>query len=518
MKKHNLLILSIGVALIFIGMSISFIQGKNEAISIIPLVIGTIMTVLYIATNTKNLADFMTSKGFKYGANSLVMTVIFVAILVFLQIIVIDKKIQYDLTSDKNFTLSEQAQKVLTDLKNKLQVIAFVDKQNANRVKDLLEQFKTVSSNFSYEIIDPNSNPSKAKQYEIRENNTLVFVNGVKQEKINEITEEKITNTLIKVTREGQKKIYFVQGHGEKVTTDTNKDGISFIKDELNKQNYLTDNLIILQKKEIPNDASVIVLAGVEKDLMEEEETALKNYIAKGGRVLLLTDPDVSKGIRKFLTNYNIKVREDIIVDKLSKMYGGDFLMPMVAQYPEHQITKSLRAASFYPISSSLDISTSGKNNITVISLANTSPESWGEINKELLKQNQAKFDPEDTRGPLTIGALATIKVEDKNNKKADPENKKEKTGQLIVFGNSSFLANDNLNLSGNEDLALNAINWLAEENDLVSIKPKDRKNTPLVMDAEQGKWLLFSTLIFLPLLSMALGIFVITRRRFRTV
>jgi len=276
MKKNNYLILFFGIFLIFSGFASFFIQGKTDLASIIMLISGFLITIIFIMLNSKDLLSLLLKREVKYGANSLLMTIIFIAILVFVQIIVVDKKIQFDFTSEKIFTLSEQSTKVLNNLKNPIKVMAFTNKATEIKINDILEIYRIKSKMFSYEIIDPSTNPIKAKEYNIQVNNTLIFFNGDKKEKITEINEEKITNTLIKITREQKKKIYFTQGHGEKLLTDNNKDGISTIKNELIKQSYEVEPLIILQKKQIPDDAFIVVLDGLQKKHDERRRVSVR--------------------------------------------------------------------------------------------------------------------------------------------------------------------------------------------------------------------------------------------------
>lgn len=461
--------------------------------------------------NNSKVKSFLFSRGFKYTSSSLVSIISFISILIIIQVITFNKKIQKDITLSQNFTLSEQSQKILKNLKDKIELIAFIKKGDI-KTKDLLEQYKAQSSNLSYELYDPSFNPSKAKQYDIRDLNTIVVSNGLKQEKINIISEDKITNALIKVTREGQKKIYFVKGHGEKNINDFNRDGLSALREELVKQNYQVEELLLLQKKEIPSDSSVIIFPGVKTPLMKEEEVLIDSYLKKGGRIILLTDPDYSKNINPSIKKYNVSFRDDLIVDKLSRAFGGDFLVPMITQYGNSDMVKELRSASFLPLTSSIDTSLSGTNNIFVESLAYTTQDSWGEKNKSLLKQNKAKYDPEDTLGPLTVATYSKILSNDKKDK-----NSKERFGYLTLFGDSDFIINSNLMVSGNSDLILNIINWSAQQEDLISIRPKENKSNPLLLTETQGNTLFIVNVILLPFSLVLIGSFILIRRRIKT-
>ncbi|MEK7432806.1 MAG: Gldg family protein [Cyanobacteriota bacterium] len=181
MKKNNYLILFFGIFLIFSGFASFFIQGKADLASIIMLISGFLITIIFIMLNSKDLLSLLLKRDVKYGANSLLMTIIFIAILVFVQIIVVDKKIQFDFTSEKIFTLSEQSTKVLNNLKNPIKVMAFTNKATEIKINDILEIYRIKSKMFSYETIDPSTNPIKAKEYNIQVNNTLIFFNGDKK-------------------------------------------------------------------------------------------------------------------------------------------------------------------------------------------------------------------------------------------------------------------------------------------------------------------------------------------------
>lgn len=468
-----------------------------------------------MVNNNSKIKSLLFSRKFKYTSSSLVSIISFISILIIIQVITFNKKIQKDITLSQNFTLSDQSQKILKNLKDKIQLIAFVKKGDM-KTKDLLEQYKAQSSNLSYELYDPSFNPSKAKQYDIRDLNTIVISNGLKQEKINTISEDKITNALIKVTKEGQKKIYFVKGHGEKDINDFNRDGLSALKEELIKQNYQVEELLLLQKKEIPSDCSVLIFGGIKTSLMKEEESLIDSYLKKGGRSIILTDPDYSKNINKFVKKYNAYFRDDLIVDKLSRAFGGDFLVPMITQYGNLDMVKELRSASFLPLTSSIDTSLSGTNNIFVESLAYTTPDSWGEKNKELLKQNKAKYDSDDILGPLTVASYSKIPSKTSDKEKKDT-NTKEKFGYLTLFGDSDFIINSNLMVSGNSDFILNIINWSAQQDDLISIRPKENKNTPLFLTETQGNTLFLVNVILLPFTLVLIGSFVLIRRRIKT-
>lgn len=515
MKKISLLGI-LGILLVLIGFIGTFLRGNSDTPSIIIISVGAAVTLFYIFMDIKNIFSFLKSKGFQYGTNSFLMVVIFLAILIFLQMIVTNKKVQFDLTENKRFSLSEQTVKILDNLKQDIDVVAFVEKGREGIVKDLLEQYKIKSPKFKYDVVDPNKNPGLAKKYEIKKYGTLIIKSDIKTEMIEEFSEEKITNTLIKVTKEGSKTIYFSEGHGEKTINDLAERGIGNLKDALNKQNYEVKSLVLAKIKEIPNDASVFIISGATKDFLPEEEVILKNYVKKGGSLIVLVDPDASQSINKFVENYGITVVNDFIVDQFSTVFGADFLMPIVDQnsYSAHPITQNFRVMTIFPLATSLQ----QKNDVKDASLeilASTSQSSWGETDKEMLKNKKLRFDQDkDLKGPLPIAILSKVKVEGKENGTSE----KEKVAKVLVFGDSDFIANANLKIFGNSDLMLNSISWLADEDDLIAIRAKDPQNTPLILTGVQNKIILLVNLILLPVSIIFIAVFVLTKRRFKTV
>jgi len=515
-KKLTLLGIT-GVLLLIIGFVGTFIRGNNDTPSIVIISVGAAVVLFYLFMDMKNIFSFLKSKGFQYGTNSILMVVIFLAILIFLQMIVTNKKVQFDLTENKSFSLSEQTVKILDGLTQDIDVVAFVEKGRESQVKDILEQYRVKSPKFKYELVDPNKNPGLAKKYEIKKFGTLVLKSDIKTEKIEEISEEKITNTLIKVTREGVKTVYFSEGHGEKSLIDQSEKGLGNFKDELTKQNYQVKSLVLAQVKEIPSDASVVLIAGATKDFLPAEEDILKKYVQKGGSLIVLVDPDASQSINKFVENYGILVQNNFVVDQLSTIFGADYLMPIVNNngYGTNPITENFREMTIYPLATSLQQKT-GVKDVTVETLASTSESSWGETDKEMLKNKKLRFDAgQDIKGPLPIMMLSKVKLEQGKNPMAD---NKDKVSKVLVVGDSDFVTNGNFKIFGNSDLMLNAVSWLADEEDLIAIRAKNPKNTPLLLTEVQNKILLLTNLIFLPISIIIIAIFVLSRRRFKTV
>lgn len=495
-------------------------------------IVGLICILLYIVLTFKTVQAQLMKRSVKYGANATVMILIVLGIIILVEAISLRHNIQFDVTKDKRYTLSEQTRKLMTALEQNITVTGFFTLDHGGRdvLEDLLKQYNSLSSHLKYEIIDPVKNPGRAQAYDITMNGTIVLETPEQQEKIFEPTEEALTNGLIKVTREGTKVMYFISGHGEHDLDDQEESGLSQIKQALQDENYEVKDLLLLQKSSVPKDAAVVVLAGPQKDLLPTELAALNAYIAQGGRVLCMFDPGQAQEIAKFLEAYGVILENTTIIDTnpLGQLMGAGPEMPIASSYQNHPITEKFTAATIFPLAQSLTLAETFPEGITAEQLASSGPQSWAETSQEELQSGNVSFtEGSDIQGPLILAAVVTVAVpatEDSGTEEDSgavtegsdvPEEKPQpKEGKIVVFGDSDFASNAYVGWSGNGDLALNALNWLAEEEDLVAIRAKDPEISPLMLTAAQARMAFLLTIIVMPLTVIVIGVTVYVNRQ----
>ncbi|MBW2038918.1 MAG: GldG family protein [Deltaproteobacteria bacterium] len=450
-------------------------------------------------------------RSIRYGANVFLLTIFLLGILVIINALSARHNIRFDLTKTKRYTLSPQSVKVLQGLKEEVKAIAFYREGEAARkgAEDLLEQYAYLSKRFKYKFIDPDRHPGKAKKYEITSYGIVVVECGGKEEKVFDLTEESFTNAIIRATREGRKIIYFLQGHGEHALDDVQRSGYSLVKRTIEDQNYKVKTLLLLREKGVPQDAAVLVIGGPQKDLLPLEIEDIKKYVERGGKLLIMADPYSGQNLRRFLDGYGLHLVDDVIIDKLSRVLSGDYLTPVVSLYENHPITGNFRDASFFPVAQSITIDREPPGGIEVASLAKTGPQSWGELDRERLEKGEATFEEgRDKEGPLIVAAVSTKRVEAKGGKG--------KKARIVLFGDSDFITNTYFGISGNGDLFLNAVSWLAEEEDLIAIRPKPPNITPIILSPSQVRWVFWLAVVILPGAVILAGVFILARRRWR--
>jgi ABC-type uncharacterized transport system involved in gliding motility auxiliary subunit len=380
----------------------------------------------------------------------------------------------------------------------------------------------------NYEFVDPDRQPEIAKRLEVRSYGTLVLEGYGKKQTIQNADEESITNAILKLSRKEQKRVYFLVGHGERSIEKTDKEGYSNVREALEKENFAVADLNLLRQAQVPEDAAALIVAGAEKPLFPQEIASLKSYTDGGGKLMVLLDPFRDAGLREFLKGYGVEVGDDIVIDKLSRVFGGSYLMPVVMQYGHHQITENFDLATFFPEARSVAPAKQPPEGVQLETLASTSENAWAEKNLEELKNGEASFDEkEDTLGPISLIVLAEIDhKENQPNETKEPPGKEgndpaeqgaqknAKQALLLVVGDSDFASNTYFGLSGNGDLFLNMVNFLAQEQNLITIKPRGKSQQPILMTQSQALIVFLILMVVVPLMVLFSGLAVYRVRR----
>jgi ABC-type uncharacterized transport system involved in gliding motility auxiliary subunit len=257
--------------------------------------------------------------------------------------------------------------------------------------------------------------------------------------------------------------------------------------------------LVLAREGKVPDDAAVVVLPGPRTDLFKPELDALDAYLDRGGKLFVMANPFQSSGLTPWLARYGFVLEDDLVIEQspLGQIFGIGPEVPIVQQYESHPITRDMRGLNtLFPLTRSLRAGPPG-GKYHVQTLAMTSPQSWGERDKAALDRGQAQPGPGDPRGPLAVAAVGT----------ADK-------ARIVVFGTATLASNQFLGIQGNRDLFLNTVSWLAEQEDLISIRPKDTKQTPVMLTSQQHQFVFLVPVVLLPAVALIAGVVVFARRR----
>lgn len=443
------------------------------------------------------------------GTNIAVYTLVGLAIVVLANWFVERNNKRWDLTPDKKFTLSEQTAKILGGLQQDITIYCF-DREGGTRTrKDLLGSYEVLSKKVKARFVDPDKQPALAKQYNIRNYGTIVVATSNKHFEAQGETEEGVTNAIVRLLK-GQKVVYFIQGHGERDIDGTERSGFGSLKKALENENYILRAQVLLQDLAIPADAALVVVAGPKTDYVQQETEAIQKYLAGGGRVLFMLDPGVDLPIlTQLLSTWNVKVRNDLVIDEseVAHMVGGRPEMPLILKYGSNPIVQPLaRRVTLFPLTRSFELGKDPKPGTTTDSLCETTAESSYGVSDFNPKMTTVTYrEGKDVRGPLSVAVSGTV---------SSGEGTQRKEGRFVAMGTSLTAANNYLGFQGNRDLVMNMVNWLAADEDLISIRAKPPDSQQLTMNQQQMRTVFLGGVAGLPLLIIAAGVTVWFRRR----
>jgi ABC-type uncharacterized transport system involved in gliding motility auxiliary subunit len=435
--------------------------------------------------------------------------VLVIAALVVLNVVVSHKYDKsWDLTKNKRYSLSPESVKVVSGLNQPLDLIYFGRTEEFGHAKELLTKYERASKKVDVSYLDPDRHPDQARQYGIQTYGTTVVKASDRKELVANLSEEDLTNAMVRVLKGGKKTVYFVEGEGERDPTDTGRNGYSDLKRALEAENFTVNSLILPQSPKIPDDCAVLVIAGPKHEMVAPEQQAIADYLNHGGHVLFLVNPETGGPLVDYLQNtLNVKLNRDVVVDTsgIGRLFGASELMPIVARYESHPITAEMNnVATLFPFARTVEPGSSKDAKATVSPLLETTASSFA---PDYTGTSEIKLDPKTARhGPLTLGVAGTM-----NNAPAKPGSE---AGRFVVYGSPDFATNSILGFNGNRDLFNNSMNWLVGQEKFISIRPKPPESTPLSLSESQMHMVLWSTLIALPGLIVLSGIGVWWSRR----
>ncbi|NJN68557.1 MAG: GldG family protein [Chloroflexaceae bacterium] len=456
----------------------------------------------------------------RIGTNATVMTVAFLGILVLLNIVVTRNHQRWDLTASGEFSLSEQTEQIIQQIDQPVEIVGFYPQENAiyrERQKETaskLEEYTSRSTFISYRTVDMDVDPLTAKQYEVTSPGTLVFVSGDRQQKVFGNDEATLTGALLKVTQSQPTTIYFLAGHKERSIDGFEQQDYSQARQVLEENNFLVDTINLFITDTIPIDNTVLVVAEPQEPLPPDQEEVIATYVARGGRLLLLSNPLSPLPLTGLLEAAGLVWHDDILLDRQSEL--GNPFAPVVVDYPFNAVTEDLAGLpTFFLTVRTLGeqvASPSSSPGVTVLPLLQSSSDSQAATDFE---GGEIRLSQSDRRGPLPFGYTVEGRVAAATTVTTTAAS--DTQARLVIIGDADFASNAYLSSPSiaNGALFLNAVAWLAEQEELIALPPKpqfDRSMAPLT--DRQSKFVFYSSAFGLPLLVLAVGIGVWWRRR----
>jgi gliding motility-associatede transport system auxiliary component len=517
----------VGTALVFVAVAVRLL-GASGTLTIQPeqdryitwaAYAGLALVILYTLGQWREIvAYFQRRRQARYGAIAGTGVVVALAIVVAANYLSARQNKRWDLTANQQNSLSEQTVKVLQGLTSPVKFTVFDRQTEFDRFRNRLNEYAYQSRQVSVEYIDPDTRPVVAKEYEIQQYGTVVVENMGRRERVTSDTEQELTNGLIKALSDKERKVYFLQGHGEKEPNRTERDGYSALSGMLRRDNYMVERLVLAQQKDVPDDATVVVVGGPTTDILPAELEALRRYLARAGKLMVLMDPAIGgqpasmPNLDGLIKEWGVTLGNNVVVDVSGAT--NEPSIAVAATYPMHAITEQFATLTIYPLARTVDPVSGGVNGRTAQTIVETSRGSWAESNLASLTTG-VQMDEEggDKPGPLSVGAAVSAPAESAAGQAASSNTQKPET-RVVVFGDSDFATNAYAGVPGNPNLFANTINWLAQQEGLIAIRPTEAADRRVTMTPGQ-QWLALLTSIFVvPGLVFAAGLYTWWRRR----
>jgi ABC-type uncharacterized transport system involved in gliding motility auxiliary subunit len=490
---------------------------------------GALLVAIGVGSNYKQILNTLGRRSAKYAGNYVFSVILVIALVSGLNYLGQRHPKRFDLTAIGSYTLAPQTNQILGKLNQDLTVKAFFPGGEYATLKELLKEYQAKSRHVRVEFIDPDKHPEEAKQYDVTtygtfsnpltgttmKYGTAVLLYGDRKEKIEkrsaEIGEEDLTNAIIKMQNTETKKVYFVQGHGERDIANTEKIGYSEAKKTLEEQGYQVAGINLATEGKVPEDAKVLIEAGPETEPFPQELQLIHDYLNKGGNLLVLLNAPSSPSLDSFLKEYGVQVDNDIVLDVsgIGQLMNTGPSVALVSKYEDHRITNKFNAMTFFPLARSVQPAKDPITSVSVESLFKSSTNSWGKTDMKQLQSGEVQVGEEDDlKGPLSLAVAATKEI------KAATDDSSAVKARLVVVGNSGFAVNGNYSVGGNGNLFLNMVSWLAEDEDLISIRAKTPEDRRMILSQSQLSLLRLISIFLLPGAALFIGIAVWTRRR----
>jgi ABC-type uncharacterized transport system involved in gliding motility auxiliary subunit len=511
MESLRLPLAALGIFGNLAGLGALRVEGQFGLIERVLIAAGVLFLGIYVALDPEDVWAKMTGRGAVYSGNTLLLGVAALVILGFVNVLGSRFQSKIDLTSNKQFTLSEQSVKVAESLPAPVKVTGFLTSSDSRRqdFQTLLNDYAARSGGkLTFELVDPEQRPGEAIAAGITETGTVVYQMGEKKQNSTGTLERDISTALVKLTRP-EKKVYFTQGHGERSLDSFDQLDLSQIKTSLERDNFTTAPLNLLTTRAIPDDAAAVVIAGPTNQFVPEEKDTLRAYLDGGGRLLLMIGPGSQADFNDLLGKYGVSVDTNQLVIDPAQPYLNDIRVPVVTRYGSHVISEELRIATLFPAASPITIPSSATGEATVVALAQSSDQSWA--NQGLQQIQRQDSDPKGPL-PLAVAIEANPTGTTQTGEAGTPSG-----ARIVVIGTPNFVSNRFIppNVpSGNPDLFLDSTNWLASEDNLINVRAPENVSRTMLLTGPQINLVKFSSWLFLPLAVLAAGAAVWWTRR----
>lgn len=520
-KIIGLVVFIFGVAGLLVGsrQEVQLIAGAGDVYTVAHLVIGLALMIFGFFF-ARGVAPTRMERGraWRFWGGSASYIAVFVAILGALNFIVARYDKRIDLTEQGVYSLAEQSRTAVQKLEKPISIIGFDVKaeRQVENLRELLDLYKAANpSKVSIDFVNPRAKPQMVDKLGMKGGNLIYLEYGepgaagnTAIARLNEATEEAITNGIMKLAGGAAKKVYYLTGHGEPGIADSGPQGLKRFSDALKDEHVEIEELTLAQSKTkgVPEDAAAVMWVNPQGPLFPGEKEAIEKFVDGGGRLFLTSKARGQSDVSDVAAHFGVTIGNNVVLDVVTQLFAGPSVALQFAasNFGTHEITKRFNQRDVIVVEGAASVA-GGKSegDITYSELLKTSDNGWGESNLAGIydaAEPSADFGDGDLKGPVSIAVSYEKKSGDT-------------VAKAVVFGDSSWLSNASFKYPAHRDLALNSIGWLSGQEANVSIRPRQMRTSITPISQATFKMLLQIGFI-VPELLVLLGVFVWVRRK----
>ena len=500
--------------------------------------IAILSLVAYVLMAPEQAKAALTGRTMRFGGTSLLVTIVLLVALGFAYVFVRGLNARVDLTQADTFSLTQESRQAITALGAdptvpQIKLYAFYDASrmaNVDRDELLLEDFsKTSAGKVSYEFVDPDRNPALAEQMGITNSGQILVAqldetgqpdveNG---ELVNFISQDGVTNAILKVAADGDFRAYFLRTEGGLDLVASSPEGMSTLNDVLTQQLDWTTQQVGLfdftsdvggvQLNDPNIDGEVVIIPGGSKPLTDDEVNILTDYLDNGGNLIILAGPSTNTDETSLSTtpalndylwaNFGLRFQDNIVIDPTQAWQTP--LIPVATDFSlNHSITRSFprNSGMAFELPHGIEVADPMPAGIEGRYLARSTTEAYAKTDYRAVISNEFDRTTEDAAGPFALAAVA----ENTNS-----------GARVVLFGSTSVVRNAYAPIASlvNLDAVFNSIVWTTGFDEFftqINIQSAQRpQDTPMFIDQQTGSMISLITTLLLPFGLLAIGFLV---------
>ncbi len=496
-----LIIINVCLYLVTIGCFITL--SEYMAFNLGLMGVSLALTTGLLLQKREYLKKYYQSPQFRYLSGAMTSLVLVIGILAILNYLVFKNPIQWDLSERKTNSLTDQSQKVMSQIKKPLTFHIFTRQKEKRAIQALLDLYRFVHSDMKMTWHDPEMEPGAVAEYKITKVPSLVIESEGRKVLVEDISELEITNGLIKITRKELPKVYFLSGHGNSTFIDKHDQGLSYLYSIIKEQHYDVETIAFPTIKKIPTEVKAVILWGPKDALFDGELKVLADYLDRGGQLILALPPqfgkDVFGNLRAFLQKRGIQLSNSLVIDHSNFVNGSKGTVPIASYYNnDHALTKGFTGTVFFPLASM--VSATKGSDFKILISTNDGPQSYAKMNlAEYLAGKKDFTEGVDVEGPIGVAGV----LENEENK-----------SKILIFGNDSFVHNIYQKFGRNYTLFLNGLSHMVDEGKLASFNLPALKSNPIFINPTQLGVIFYFSVLIAPFFLFSTGAFFYWRGR----